>query len=723
MTMFLHNNTSNRQRQHRAHDGTRKHLPPRFPNTPLRNGLKTCLLALAFAVPLPGNAAAEDTLRCAPEIEILRHEFPALAKLLVADTPWEQAPADLARAIFSRPPKLAQGNRTYPLLFSDQREKGGWPGETVFDQFAYESEFYAFDRVRPVIKLHVGRPLTFGQQHGRVEALAASKHTIAQFPHLDPGTIPPLLKRLDGIADALARFGAHKLPSEHPLVSNYALPNGVLMTVTNLTGSTNGSPYVEIAFTPAKPVQKFEGTQTLAFPGAEGFGRLAVGGRGGKVYVVTSLEDYLPAGRPGRKEGTYGQASEYALTLGEDKWRPYVDALGRPHPDQGRPLLPGFPAIPREPVIHGTLREAVEAEGPRYIVFAVSGDIALKSELVIRNPYITIAGQSAPGDGVQIRNWGIKVETHDVILRYLRIRVGETKGPGDLRRTLGEQTHALDLAGMNIIADHCEIAYANDQMFNTYGLDRREAVTLQWSYLYGAPRRSTHEKGDHSMTTVGVGWGFVSLHHNLIAHSLRRNPRVDMLTYDFRNNAIYNFLGNGYGSENDTRRLNYVGNVMKKGPNSKGKVAYAFSGTGPYWQAYGSGNQLPEDFKGVFEAPDGVVVATPHPFAPVTTHTAADAYRLVLADGGATKPVRDAVSSYVAQTVRDGTGFVPGTPDDWPNGGFAHYPAATAPTDRNKNGIPDKWELAHGLDLSKSHANGHDLDPRYDNIEVWLNSL
>ena len=106
-------------------------------------------------------------------------------------------------------------------------------------------------------------------------------------------------------------------------------------------------------------------------------------------------------------------------------------------PAQGQPLLPGYPALPPEPVIHGTLREAVEAEGPRYVVFAVSGDIALKSELVIRNPYITIAGQSAPGKGIQIRNWGVKVETHDVILRHLRIRVGEIKGPGDLRRTAG----------------------------------------------------------------------------------------------------------------------------------------------------------------------------------------------------------------------------------------------------------------------------------------------
>lgn len=685
-----------------------------------RQGILSLLLALGAGV-----FAAESplSLRGTPEAAALSKEFPFLAKLLTADNPWEQEPARFANATFSRAPKLAQGSAQYPLLFQDQREMDGWPGEKVFGQLAYEVEFYAFDRVHPVIKLHVGRPLIFALQHGRVEAVAASRGRVAQFPVLDPQVIPPLLARLDGIAEALARFGARKRPGEHPLVSTYALPNGVVMTVTNFTGSTNGTPYVEIMLTPAEPVRKFEGTQTVAFPGAEGFGRFAVGGRGGKVFIVTSLEDYLPKGRPGRKDGTYGQASEHALTLGEGKWRPYVDALGNPQPGQGQPLLPGFPALPREPVIRGTLRESVEAEGPRTVVFAVSGDIALKSDLVILNPYITITGQSAPGQGVQIRNWGIKVQTHDVILRHLRIRVGETKGPGDLRRTLGEQTHGLDLTGMNIIADHCEVAYANDQMFNTYGLEGREAMTLQWSFIYGAPRRSTHEKGDHSMTTVGVGWGFVSLHHNLIAHSLRRNPRVDMLTYDFRNNVIYNFFGNGYGSDNDPRRLNYVGNVMKKGPDSTSKVAYAFSGKGPYWQAYGEGNQLPADFKGVFEAPEGVVVSRPHPFAPVTTHSAAEAYQMVLAQGGAIKPARDRVTGYVAQTAQDGSGFAPGTPDDWPDGGFDRYSRATAPADKTGNGIPDTWEVVRRLDPVKSLATGRDLDPRYDNIEVYLNSL
>lgn len=531
-----------------------------------------------------------------------------------------------------------------------------------------------------------------------------------------------MLARIEAAVLSLARFGAARLRSEHPLVAHYALPQGLALTVTNYTGSTNGTPYVELEFTPLEPVRRWVGAQTLAFPGAEGAGRFARGGRGGRVFIVTSLEDYLPKGRPGRPEGTWGQASQHATTLPAGQWRPFVDALGRPQPGVGQPLLPGFPSLPPEPVIHGTLREAVEAEGPRYVVFAVSGDIALKSDLVVRNPYLTIAGQSAPGAGVQLRNWGVRVETHDVILRHLRIRVGEIKGPGETRRVLGEQTHGLDLSGLNIVGDHLDIAYANDQMFNTYGTELREAVTLQWSCLYGAPTRSTHEKGAHSMTTVGVGWGWVSLHHNLIAHTGTRNPRVDMLHYDFRNNLLYNIRGNGYGSDLDPRRLSYVGNTLIPGADT-GRITHGFTSTGPYAQLFAEGNELPPEAIGALEAPPATIRTRPLPLPPVVTEPAAEAAQRVLAQAGATKPVRDAVTSWVIESVRTRTGRIPGTPDDLPGGGFARYAPATAPEDTNRNGIPDAWEIARGLDLRTSRAAGRDLDAHYDNLEVYLNSL
>lgn len=685
-------------------------------------GLAALLLALAAPanavepVPLPSDSAQAKTL--------LR-EFPLLAKLLMAERPWEQSPQTLAGAIAARMPRLAQGSPELPLLLGDRRGPG-WQGEPLFGLHAYETEFYSFDRERPLVRLHVGRPLVFALQHGRTEARAEGRQLVSQFPVLAVDAVTRLRAQLEGVAESLAPFGAHREPCASALVACYRFPNDVRMTVTDLSGSTNGTPYVEISLTPQAPVARFAGTQTLAFPGAEGAGRYAQGGRGGRVFIVTTLADYLPKGRPGRPAGTYGQASAHALTLGEGNWVPFVDALGRPEPGVGKPLLPPFEALPPEPVIPGSLREAVEAAGPRTIVFAVSGTVELKDELVIRNPYLTIAGQTAPGEGVQIRNFGLMVETHDVIVRHLRIRVGETKGPVNLQRTLGEQTHGLDISGMNVIVDHCDIAYANDQVFNTYGVERREAATLQWSYIYGGPKASTHEKGDHSMATVGVGWGFVSLHHNLFAHMRTRNPRVDMLTYDFRNNVIYNFGAAGYGSPNDNLRLNYVGNTLKRGPDTKRKDLFAFGDrqfSTPFGQWYGAGNALPEGFAGLFDAPAQTVVSQPHDVPPVTTHGAADAYRLVLSEGGASKPVRDSITRYVAGTVAEGAGFIPGTPADWPEGGFARYSTASAPVDEDRNGIPDAWERARGLKPGTVRSNGRDLDARYDNLEVYINSL
>jgi len=281
-----------------------------------------------------------------------------------------------------------------------------------------------------------------------------------------------------------------------------------------------------------------------AFPGAQGYGVYTPGGRGGKVYVVTTLEDYLSERRDGRKEGT----------------------LGEPARDGTVPVLPAYPDIPAEKVIPGSLREAVEASGPRIVVFAVSGAIELKSQLKIRNPYLTITGNTAPGAGVQIRNWGIEILTHDVVLRYLRLRVGDIKGPGKTPRVLGDQTHALDISGLNIVVDHCEFAYANDQLVNIYAQrtpESRAAVTFQWNYVYGGLTKSVHEGGNHSHAYALGGWGYASFHHNLAAFTLGRNPRVSGLWLDYRNNVLHYFWDSGYGdSTDDFLKLNYIANVL-----------------------------------------------------------------------------------------------------------------------------------------------------------------
>ena len=251
------------------------------------------------------------------------------------------------------------------------------------------------------------------------------------------------------------------------------------LTFSDFSGTGRGSVYLQIDLEPASALALPEHARLPAFPGAEGFGALTPGGRGGKVYLVTTLEDYLPERRDARKENT----------LGEE---------GR---DGKRHVLPGYPEIPAEKLIPGSFREAVDASGPRVVLFAVSGTIELKAQLKIRGPYITIAGNTAPGEGVQIRNWGIEIQTHDVVLRYLRVRVGDIKGPGKMPRVLGDQTHALDMSGLNIVVDHCEFGYANDQLVNIDAQRTpaiRAAVTFQWNYVYGGLTNSVHEGGNHS---------------------------------------------------------------------------------------------------------------------------------------------------------------------------------------------------------------------------------
>ena len=156
---------------------------------------------------------------------------------------------------------------------------------------------------------------------------------------------------------------------------------------------------------------------------------------------------------------------------------------------------------PAEKPIPGSLREAVEAEGPRIVLFAVSGTIELKAPLNIRNPYITIVGHTAPGEGVQIRNWWISISTHDVVMRYLRVRVGDIKGPGKMPRVLGDQTQAIEFTGMNLIIDHCEFAYANDQLVNIRAYRPHHAA---W-FPHDTVRTATPTTSSFSQTGISVG--------------------------------------------------------------------------------------------------------------------------------------------------------------------------------------------------------------------------
>ncbi|WP_187263724.1 hypothetical protein [Pontibacter beigongshangensis] len=654
----------------------------------------------------------------------LTKEFPLLAQLLQVQEPWQGNPLLLKDTIFPKELRLAQGTEKYPLLYTAQRN-ATWPGLPVFGQLAYEVEYYVFDLTRPVIKIHIGRPLRFDMQHGRVEALAASKKGKSIFPYLDESMKQPLFENISQVVKALAPYGAKELPFNHPKIKKYLLPEGIVLTVSDYSGSTNGTVYIQLTLEPEQPIRAMQEKHIPAFPGAEGYGCYTPGGRGGKVFVVTTLEDYLPEDRPGREEGLYGQPSEFAKTLGKGNWIPYVDALGQQHPEQARPKLPGYPMIPKEKPIAGSLREAIEAEGPRIIVFAVTGTIELKAPLTIMHPYLTVAGNTAPGAGIQLKNWGIDVRAHDVVLRYLRIRVGETKGPGKLQRVLGDQTHGLDIRAMNVVVDHCEAAFANDQIFNIYGAEKRVASTVQWSYIYGAPRKSTHEKGNHSMSAAANGWGYISFHHNLIAHGERRNIRAEMLSLDYRNNILYNYGGAGYGSPNDYIRLNYIGNVQQEGPDSQRlrPWKWGFQSESVYARFYAINNKMPADGPSDLKVLSETLMSEPFKAYPVTTDTPELAYQKVLQSGGANLPVRDIITRYVAKTVLEGIGTIPGNPADWPGGGFATYPKAKAPRDSDWDGMPDEWELQYGLNPHSAADATQDKDgDGYTNIEEYINA-
>lgn len=410
-----------------------------------------------------------------------------------------------------------------------------------------------------------------------------------------------------------------------------------------------------------------------AFPGAEGFGMWTVGGRGGRVYVVTNLNDSGP----------------------------------------------------------GSLREAVEAPGPRIVMFAVSGTIHLKSRLRITHPFITIAGQTAPGDGITIADYDLVVGTNDVILRYVRVRLGD-------RSRVESDALWIDNA-RNVIVDHVSSSWSVDESLSVSGSDN---VTVQWCFITESMQYSVHSKGAHGYGSLvrGEFGSKYSFHHNLWAHHSGRMPRPGNYTaasidkqgvlIDFRNNVFYNWGRDYSGANHDTNSItmyNFINNYYKRGPNSTGSIA--FREECPYAMAYFAGNMMngaePRDPWSLVDARINRTVyqdsyKRPEPFrvADIETEPADVAYERVLASAG--MHPRDDVDARVVDEVIHGRGRIIDSQNDV--GGWPMLRSEAPARDTNGDSVPDWWCVMYGLDPREHLDLAGDLDgDGYTNIEEYLN--
>jgi pectate lyase len=437
--------------------------------------------------------------------------------------------------------------------------------------------------------------------------------------------------------------------------------------------------------------------RAIAFPEAEGFGKYSTGGRGGKVFIVSNLND---AGS-------------------------------------------------------GSFREAVTAKGPRMVVFAVSGTIHLESRLVIGSN-VTVAGQSAPGDGICLADQPISFGGDNIIVRYLRFRMGDKYQRGGMVDGNGGDDAVGGTKRKNLVIDHCSMSWSTDEVFSVYSGD---SSTLQWNLIAEPLNYSYHfETGDKDYEKHGYGaiWGgrHLSAHHNLFAHCNSRTPRFDGIrnspeeNVDYRNNVIYNW-GHNNVHAGEGGRYNIVNNYYKYGPSTlatvKKRVLNPFNRTDiPYGKFYVAGNYVDEasevtrdNWKGVTvgngkDDPAQAKLDVPLPIVPVTTQTAEDAYKLILQSVGAVLPKRDTMDQRIIGNVQQRTGGFIDVQGGFPHGtayeltlkAWPTLATLPAPADADKDGMPDEWEKAHHLNpADASDANGFTLDKQYTNIEMYLNGL
>ena len=432
----------------------------------------------------------------------------------------------------------------------------------------------------------------------------------------------------------------------------------------------------------------------LAFPGAEGYGRFATGGRGGRVIEVTNLQDYDPK---------------------------------------------------TEPAIPGSFRAAVDVNEPRTIIFRISGIIELKAPIVVKYSYCTIAGQTAPGDGICFKGRSVGVgSATNTIVRFIRIRVGDESGhPWD----------GAGLQGNNNIMDHCSISWSMDE-----GLSTRQAknVTFQRCIISEALHDSWNYQ-PHSFA-ASIGGEIASFHHNLLADCAGRvwslaggiSKKGKLLgSLDIRNNVVYNW--DYRNTDGGAIRVNFVANYYKPGPATRiFSIMRPDVGVPGDRQVYfiegnimeGRPEYDQDNWKGVFAVGYAPLeeFKSPKPlFEPyVKTTTAQQAYIDVLADVGANRPKQDAIDQRIIREVREGTFTYKGSrlgipgiidsqmdigPNPWPD-----YKTYDVPADSDHDGLPDWWEKKHGTNPNSapddfSDSNADPDGTGYTNLENYLNYL
>ena len=471
----------------------------------------------------------------------------------------------------------------------------------------------------------------------------------------------------------------------------------------------HGKPYIPWASRPVDLPQ----AEIAAFPGAEGGGKYSFGGRGGKVIVVTNLNDDGP----------------------------------------------------------GSLREACEQGGARIVVFNVAGIIRLKTPLMIRAPYITIEGQTAPGDGVCIAGETVWINTHDVIIRYMRFRRGETN--------VGRRDDAIGGNPVgNIIVDHVSASWGLDENMSMYrhmyndSTGKQEEklgtvnITIQNSIFSECLDTWNHAFGS---TLGGENCSFI---RNIWADNAGRNPSIGWNgIFNFVNNVVFNWVHRSTDGGDYTAMYNIINNYYKPGPATPKNEPISYRILKPesgrsklkyrvYGRAYVNGNIVEgnervtkdnwdggvqvEEMSNAGEYKDAMKWNKPLPMPELTVIPAKEAFTYVLANAGATLPKRDPVDIRITEQVRTGKiNYIPDVPlpttqfkhrrlpidsykqgiitDPVQVGGYPEY-KGTPYKDADNDGIPDEWETKHGLNPKDAKDAAAIAKSGYSNIEEYLNS-